>query len=128
MDITLNQTNVKNNLCYYKIKICDKLRVIHKEEEIKEKMKIKVKLNYVYISCDVMINIYSEVKDLDVHIEWIYDLIDQIEWSLNILKKYKDRHYKELQDKYKKIGEQAVNKLIQDLEKENKKQLTLYDN
>ena len=91
-------------------------------------MKIKVKLNYVYISCDVMINIYSEVKDLDVHIEWIYDLIDQIEWSLNILKKYKDRHYKELQDKYKKIGEQAVNKLIQDLEKENKKQLTLYDN
>ena len=81
-------------------------------------MKIKVKLNYVYISCDVMINIYSEVKDLDVHIGWIYDLIDQIEWSLNILKKYKDRHYKELQDKYKKIGEKAVNKLIHDLEKE----------
>jgi len=70
-------------------------------------MKIKVKLNYVYISCDVMINIYSEVKekDLDYNLGWIYDLVDQIEWSLNILKKYNDRHYKELQDKYKKIKE-----------------------
>ena len=83
-------------------------------------MKIKVKLDYVYISCKVMINIYSELKekDLDIDLGWIFDLIDQIEWSLNILKKYKDRNYKELQDKYKKIGEKAVNKLIHDLEKE----------
>ena len=81
-------------------------------------MKIKVKLDYVYISCDVMINIYSELKESDVDLGLIFDLIDQIEWSLNILKKYKDRHYKELQDKYKKIGEKAVNKLIHDLEKE----------
>ena len=66
-------------------------------------MKIKVKLDYVYISCDVMINIYSELKESDVDLGLIFDLIDQIEWSLNILKKYKDRHYKELQDKYKKI-------------------------
>ena len=74
-------------------------------------MKIKVKLDYVYISCDVMINIYSEVKekDLDYNLGWIYDLVDQIEWSLNILKKYNDRHYKELQDKYKKIGKKNEN-------------------
>ena len=81
-------------------------------------MKIKVKLDYVYISCDVMINIYSELKESDVDLGLIFDLIDQIEWSLNILKKYNDRHYEELQDKYKKIGEKAVNKLIHDLEKE----------
>ena len=74
-------------------------------------MKIKVKLDYVYISCDVMINIYSEIKekDLDYNLGWIYDLVDQIEWSLNILKKYNDRHYEELQDKYKKIGKKNEN-------------------
>ena len=73
-------------------------------------MKIKVKLDYVYISCDVMINIYSEIKekDLDVHIGWIYDLSDQIEGSLDILKKYENRYYKELQEKYKKIESMYV--------------------
>jgi hypothetical protein len=68
-------------------------------------MNIEIKIDYVYISCDVMINIYSEIqsKDLSISLGWTYDLIDQIEWSLSILKKCNHKHYKELQNKYKKI-------------------------
>jgi len=82
---------------------------------------VEVKIDYVYISCDIMINLYSEIreKDFDVHLGWIFDLIDQIAWSLGILKKYNHKYYKELQNKYKKIGEKIVDKLIsEDKEKE----------
>ena len=83
-------------------------------------MNIEIKIDYVYISCDVMINIYSEIqsKDLSISLGWTYDLIDQIEWSLSILKKCNHKHYKELQNKYKKIGEESWDKFVCDLEKE----------
>ena len=83
---------------------------------------VEVKLDYVYISCDVMINIYSEIKekDFDVDLGWIFDLHNQIEWSLGILKKYKDKHYEELQNKYKKIGEKMVDKLISEIKEKEK--------
>ena len=64
--------------------------------------------DYVYISCDVMINIFTEIKQKNLNITQgsLYDLTDQIDWSLNILKDNKDRDYQELKNKYKpKKGE-----------------------
>ena len=68
-------------------------------------MDIKIKIDYVYINCDVMINILTEIKEknLDVSQGWLYDFTDQIEWSLKILKENKHREYKELKNKYNKI-------------------------
>ena len=68
-------------------------------------MDIKIKIDYVYINCDVMINILTEIKEknLDVSQGWLYDFTDQIEWSLKILKENKHRDYKELKNKYNKI-------------------------
>ena len=83
---------------------------------------VEVKIDYVYISCDIMINLYSEIqeKDFDVDLGWIFDLIDQIAWSLGILKKYNHKYYKELQNKYKKIGEKRVDKLISEIKEKEK--------
>ena len=64
--------------------------------------------DYVYISCDVMINIFTEIKQKNLNITQgsLYDLTDQIDWSLNILKDNKDKDYQELKNKYKpKKGE-----------------------
>ena len=68
-------------------------------------MDIKIKIDYVYINCDVMINILTEIKEknLDVSQGWLYDFTDQIEWSLKILKENKHRDYKELKNNYDKI-------------------------
>jgi len=68
-------------------------------------MDIKIKIDYVYINCDVMINILTEIKEknLDVSQGWLYDYTDQIEWSLKILKENKHRDYKELKNNYDKI-------------------------
>ena len=73
-----------------------------------------IKIDYVYINCDVMINLYSEIqeKNLNVDLGWIFDLLDQIEWSLNILKENKHREYKELKNKFQKINQDSVNRLI----------------
>jgi len=61
--------------------------------------------DYVCISCDVMINIFTEIKQKNLNINqgWLYDLEDQIDWSLNILKDNKHRNYQELKNKYKKL-------------------------
>ena len=77
-------------------------------------MDIKIKIDYVYINCDVMINLFSEIenKNLNVDMGWMFDLIDQIEWSLNILKKNKHREYKELKNKFQKINQDSLNRLI----------------
>ena len=73
-----------------------------------------IKIDYVYINCDVMINLFSEIenKNLNVDMGWMFDLIDQIEWSLNILKENKHREYKELKNKFQKINEDSLNRLI----------------
>jgi hypothetical protein len=77
-------------------------------------MDIKIKIDYVYINCDVMINLFSEIenKNLNVDMGWMFDLIDQIEWSLNILKENKHREYKELKNKFQKINQDSLNRLI----------------
>tara|TARA_R100000664_G_C2691556_1_gene95461 strand:- start:167 stop:364 length:198 start_codon:yes stop_codon:yes gene_type:complete len=61
--------------------------------------------NYVCISCDVMINILTEIKqkNLDITQGWLYDLTDQIEHGLNILKDNKHKEYQELKNKYDKL-------------------------
>jgi hypothetical protein len=68
-------------------------------------IELKIETDYVYINCDVMINILTEIKEknLDVCQGWLYDFTDQIEWSLKILKENKHRDYKELKNKYNKI-------------------------
>ena len=73
-----------------------------------------IKIDYVYINCDVMINLYSEIqeKNLNVDLGWIFDLLDQIEWSLNILKENKHREYKQLKDKFKKINADSLDRLL----------------
>jgi len=73
-----------------------------------------IKIDYVYINCDVMINLYSEIQDKNLNIDlgWIFDLLDQIEWSLNILKENKHREYKQLKDKFKKINADSLDRLI----------------
>jgi hypothetical protein len=67
---------------------------------------IEVVQDYVYISCDVMINILTEIrkKNLDIYQGWLFDLTDQIDWSLNILKDNKNRKYQELKNKYNKLN------------------------
>ena len=67
---------------------------------------VEVKLDYVYISCDVMINIYSEIKekDFDVDLGWIFDLHNQIEWSLGILKNIKINTMKNYKINIKKLA------------------------
>ena len=69
-------------------------------------MKLTIKQDYVYISCDVMINILTEIrqKNLDIYQGWLFDLTDQIDWSLNILKDNKNRKYQELKNKYDKLN------------------------
>ena len=38
-------------------------------------MDIKIKIDYVYINCDVMINLFSEIenKNLNVDMGWMFD-------------------------------------------------------
>ena len=53
----------------------------------------------------------------------IFDLLDQIEWSLNILKENKHREYKQLKDKFKKINADSLDRLINDKDQVCKKHI-----
>jgi len=44
---------------------------------------------YVNVSTSVMINIYDSIRrngKFKIDIGWLYDLTDQIEWSLKLMK------------------------------------------
>ena len=62
--------------------------------------------DYVNVSTNVMINIYDSIRrngKFKIDIGWLYDLTDQIEWSLKLMKKNNDRDYEDYKYKYDMI-------------------------
>ena len=65
-----------------------------------------VNKDYVNISASVMINVYECIRKDDkfkIDIGWLYDLTDQIEWSLRLMKENNDRDYEDYKYKYDMI-------------------------
>ena len=61
---------------------------------------------YVNINTSVMINIYDSIRrngKFKIDIGWLYDLTDQIEWSLKLMKENNDRDYEDYKYKYDMI-------------------------
>ena len=61
---------------------------------------------YVNVSTSVMINIYDSIRrngKFKIDIGWLYDLTDQIEWSLKLMKENNDRDYEDYKYKYDMI-------------------------
>ena len=61
---------------------------------------------YVNVSTSVMINIYDSIRrngKFKIDIGWLYDLTDQIEWSLKLMKENNDKDYENYKYKYDMI-------------------------
>tara|TARA_B100000073_G_scaffold313253_1_gene287563 strand:+ start:198 stop:425 length:228 start_codon:yes stop_codon:yes gene_type:complete len=66
-----------------------------------------VNKDYVNISASVMINVYECIRKDDkfkIDIGWLYDLTDQIEWSLKLMKENNDKDYEDYKYKYDMIN------------------------
>ena len=62
--------------------------------------------DYVNVSTSVMINIYDSIRrngKFKIDIGWLYDLTDQIEWSLKLMKENNDKDYEDYKYKYDMI-------------------------
>ena len=62
--------------------------------------------DYVNVNTSVMINVYECIRKDDkfkIDIGWLYDLTDQIEWSLKLMKENNDKDYEDYKYKYDMI-------------------------
>lgn len=66
---------------------------------------------YTNITTNVMIDLYKEIRErkLDVTFQLIYDLENQIEWSIRLMRDNNDKDFYDLHKKYNAIIEKHGN-------------------